>query len=144
MNKDVLISIHSLQTLDGQDNDGPELITEGCYDFAPDGIRFSYMESELTGLDGTKTTFQIQPDEVILSRRGAVNAQMVFHRGEKRNFRYHTGLGSINMGVNTHRLDCRMDEHGGQMEIEYDLNIEQSFLSRNKFIINVREKELKS
>ena len=144
MNKDVLISIHSIQNLDGQDSDGPELITQGSYDFAPDGIRFSYMESELTGLDGTKTTFHILPDEVILSRRGAVNAQMIFHPGEKRSFRYQTGVGALSMGVSTHRLDCRLDEHGGSMEIEYDLNVEQSFLSRNKFIINVREKELKS
>ena len=144
MNKDVLISICSMQNLDGQDNDGPELITQGSYDYAPDGIRFSYMESELTGLDGTKTTFHVLPDEVILSRRGAVNAQMVFHRGEKRSFRYQTGVGALDMGVDTHRLEWKMDEHGGHMEIEYDLNVEQSFLSRNKFIINVREKELKS
>ena len=37
-----------------------------------------------------------------------------------------------------------MGEHGGDAEIEYDLNFNQSYLSRNRFIINVREKELKS
>lgn len=144
MSKDVLISIQSVQNLDGRDNDGLELITQGSYDYASDGIRFSYMESELTGLDGTQTTFQIFPEEVILSRRGTVNAQMVFRRGEKRSFRYRTQLGALNMSLNTHRLEYMLDEHGGNMEIEYDLNFEQSFLSRNKFIINVREKELKS
>lgn len=144
MSKDVIISIQSMQNLDGQDSEGPELITQGDYDFAQDGVRFSYMESQLTGLEGTKTTFLILPEEVILSRRGSVNAQMVFHEGEKRNFRYQTSAGSLGMGVNTHRLNCMMGEHGGSLEIEYDLHVEQSFLSRNKFIINVREKELKS
>ena len=144
MSKDVLISIQSVQNLDGRDNDGLELITQGSYDYASDGIRFSYMESELTGLDGTRTTFQIFPEEVILSRRGAVNTQMVFRRGEKHSFRYRTQMGALSMSLNTHRLEYALDEHGGNMEIEYDLNFEQSFLSRNKFIINVREKELKS
>lgn len=144
MSKDVLISIQSVQNLDGRDSDGPELITHGIYDYASDGIRLSYMESELTGLDGTRTTFQIFPEEVVLSRQGAVNAQMVFRQGQKRTFRYRTQMGALFMSLNTHRLECALDEHGGNMEIEYDLNFEQTFLSRNKFIINVREKELKS
>lgn len=137
MSKDVLISIQSVQNLDGWNSDGAELITHGSYDYASDGIRFSYMESELTGLDGTKTTFLIFPEEVILSRQGTVNAQMVFRRGEKRSFRYRTQMGALSMSLNTHRLEYALDEHGGNMEIEYDLNFEQSFLSRNKFIINV-------
>lgn len=137
MSKDVMISIQSLQNLDGRDEEGPELITQGSYDYAADGIRFSYMESELTGLDGTRTTFQVFPEEVILSRQGAVNAQMVFHRGEKRAFQYRTQLGTLRMCLNTHRLECGLDAWGGSLEIEYDLNFDQAFLSRNKFIIHV-------
>ena len=144
MNKDVLITIHSIQNIDGQDCDGMELITQGTYEYAPDGARFSYMESELTGLEGTRTDFHIKPEEVILSRRGSVNAQMVFRRGEKQKFRYQTEIGALSMGLNTHRLECAMDEHGGDMEIEYDLHFNQSFLSHNRFIINVREKGWKS
>lgn len=144
MSKEVLISIHSVQNVDGRDSDGPELITQGTYSYAMDGIVFSYLESELTGLDGTKTTFRVLPGEVTLTRKGTVNAQMVFSRGEKRDFRYQTAIGALNMGVDTHRLEYMLDEHGGNMEIEYDLHVEQSFLSRNKFIIKVREKELKS
>lgn len=144
MNKDVLITIHSIQNIDGRDCDGPELITQGTYEYAQDGARLSYMESELTGLDGTRTDLQIKPEEIILSRRGSVNAQMIFRRGEKQKFRYQTAFGSMNLGLDTHRLESSMGEHGGDAEIEYDLNFNQSYLSRNRFIINVREKELKS
>jgi len=142
--KDVLITINSIQNLDGEDRFGPELITQGTYDYAADGARFAYMESPLTGLDGTRTQFHLRPDEVVMSRRGAVNAQLVFHQGENNRFLYHTPYGALTMGVNTHRLEWRMDEHGGEMEIEYDLDVETSHISRNKFKINVREKELKS
>ena len=144
MNKDVLITIHSIQNIDGCDCDGPELVTQGTYEYAPDGARFSYMESELTGLEGTRTAFHVKPEEVILSRRGSVNAEMVFRRGEKQKFRYQTDFGALSMGLNTHRLECSMGEHGGDMEIEYDLHFNQSFLSHNRFIIKVREKGLKS
>ncbi len=144
MNKDVLITIHSIQNIDGRDCDGPELITQGTYEYAPDGARFSYMESELTGMGGTRTDIQVRPEEIILSRRGSVNAQMVFRRGEKQRFRYQTDFGSLSLGVNTQRMESTLDEHGGDLEIEYDLNFNQSYLSRNRFIINVREKELRS
>lgn len=145
MSKEVLISIQSMQNLNGFDSEGPELITLGDYDFAADGIRFSYMETELTGLGGTRTVFQILPsEEVTLTRSGAVNARMVFRKGEKLSFRYQTEIGALQLAVDTKRLSLDMDEHGGDMEIEYDLNFERSYLSRNRFIIKVREKELKS
>ena len=138
MNKDVLITIHSIQNIDGQDCDGPELITQGTYEYAPDGVRLSYMESELTGMGGTRTDLHIKPEEVILSRRGSINAQMVFRRGEKQRFRYQTDFGALFLGVSTQKLESSMDEHGGSVEIEYDLNFNQSYLSRNRFLINVK------
>ena len=144
MNKDVLITIHSIQNIDGRDCDGPELITQGTYEYAPDGVRLSYMESELTGMGGTRTDLHVSPEEVILSLRGSFNAQMVFRRGEKQRFRYQTDFGSLSLGVRTQRLESSLSEHGGDVEIEYDLNFNQSFLSRNRFIINVKEKELRS
>jgi uncharacterized beta-barrel protein YwiB (DUF1934 family) len=144
MNKDVLITIHSIQNIDGQDCDGPELITQGTYEYAQDGVRLSYMESELTGMGGTRTDLHIKPEEVVLSRRGSVNAQMIFRRGEKQRFRYETNFGSLSLGVSTQRLETALDEHGGDVEIEYDLNFNQSYLSRNRFLINVKEKEIRS
>ena len=144
MSKEVLISIQSVQNLDGHDSDGPELITLGSYEYGEDGICFSYMETELTGLDGTKTTFRIRPpEEVILTRRGTLNAQMVFRAGEKHSFRYQTGIGSLNLSVDTKQLEMTLNEHGGDLRIEYDLTFEHSYLSRNQFIIKVREKEQK-
>ena len=142
--KEVLITIKSVQNMDGVESDGAELITQGSYDYAADGVRISYMESELTGLEGTKTAFLITPEQVVLSRRGAVNAQMIFRRGKRYSFKYNTAYGALNMCLDTRRLEWNMDEHGGDMEIEYDINFDKSFLSRNKFKINVREKELKS
>ena len=140
MNKEVLITIKSQQSLPGgEPEEGAELITRGTYQYGKNGIRFSYMESELTGLSGTKTVFLIKPDEVVLSRKGTVNSQMVFRPGESSDFLYRTEFGFLQMGLDTKRLECSLDEHGGSMEIDYDLDFERSFLSRNTFRVDVRE-----
>ena len=143
MNKDVMITIRSSQSMGGE-TESVELITAGTYSDGPDGARLSNQESELTGLDGTKTVFLVRPDEVVLSRRGSVNSQMVFHPGESSSFLYSTEFGMMQMGLDTRRLECDLNEHGGEMEIEYDLDFQRSFLSRNTFTINVREKGLRS
>ena len=142
--KDVLITINSTQNLDGHECIGPELITQGSYDFSRDSISFSYMESELTGMSGTKTAFCIKPDEVILSRSGAVNAQMVFRTGEHSRFMYRTEFGALTIGLDTRHLQNSLDEHGGDLLIEYALDFEHAPISHNKFQINVRERNLKS
>ena len=141
--KEVLITINSTQSLDGDSCAGPELITQGSYEYGADGARFSYMESELTGLTGTQTSFLIRPDEVVLLRRGGVNAQMVFRRGEHSTFAYKTPHGTLNVGLDTRSFEATLDEHGGDLEIDYVLNFEQSFVSCNKFKINIRERDLK-
>ena len=54
MDKDVLIAIKGMQELDGLSGEGDELVTPGTYSMDGNIARFSYMESELTGMEGTK------------------------------------------------------------------------------------------
>lgn len=138
MEKEVMISIKGLQEMDGGE-DGTELITQGSYSYSEDEIHLSYMESELTGLGGTKTDFLVRPGEVILSRTGSVTSQMVFQKGRRHDFVYETPHGTLTLGLDTHRIFTALHEAGGDMEIEYDLNFDHAIVSRNKFKINVRE-----
>lgn len=140
MDKEVIITISSSQTAPGGEADGAELITLGTYSFTQGQARFSYRESELTGLEGTETDFLIKREEIVLSRRGTVNAQMVFRPGKKHLFLYETPYGALTLGLDTQRIESSLDEHGGGLEIEYDLDFERAHISRNKFKINVREK----
>ena len=45
-NKDVMITIKSSQLIDGTENDGSELITQGKYYYRDGTILFSYTESD--------------------------------------------------------------------------------------------------
>lgn len=140
MDKEVMITINSSQTIDGSESQGAELITQGTYSFTEGLIRFSYQESELTGMEGTKTDFLVGREEIVLSREGTVTARMVFRRGKKHLFLYETPYGALTLGLDTHRIQSSLGEHGGGLEIEYDLDFERAHISRNKFKINVREK----
>ncbi|NCC66780.1 MAG: DUF1934 domain-containing protein [Clostridia bacterium] len=139
--KNVIISIVGSQREQGGYDDTVELLTNGEFFFENGQGSFSYMESELTGLEGTKTTFSFGPLGVTLNREGSVNSQMFFEEGRKHNFLYDTPFGSATMGVNTKRIMLGMDEHGGDLEIDYLVDYQQSVIGQNKFKINVREQK---
>lgn len=140
MEKDVLITIKSSQSLEGETAEPAELISLGTYSWSGDVQRFSYMESELTGLEGTRTSFEVRPDEVIMSRTGSVTSRMVYHKGQKHHFLYDTPYGTLSLGLNTHLLESELGEAGGSLRIEYDLDFENALLSHNKFCITIKEK----
>lgn len=137
--KDVIISIFGLQNLNGDSSDDVEFVTDGRYSFENGKAEFSYLESELTGMQGTRTTFTVSPEEVVITRDGSVNMQMVFREGQKHYFMYETPFGSLTMGVDTMSILDSMGESGGRLEVKYMIDMEHSVVSRNQFRINVRE-----
>ena len=120
------------------DADGVELITSGEYSHQGGKTVFSYMESEVTGMEGTRTTFQVDPKMVTLTREGTMNAQMVFEPGKKHVFLYETPYGATSMGVDTRRLTHGLGANGGDMQIDYIIDVDSVVISENSFIIHVR------
>jgi len=137
--RNVIISITGIQNDANGDTDSVELVTAGQYGFENGESRFTYEESDLTGLSGTRTTFTINPMGVVLRREGSLNSEMVFEQGRKNFFLYETPYGNATMGVDTRRIDTSLDEHGGILEIDYDIDFNHTPMGRNQFKINVRE-----
>ena len=139
--KDVIISISGLQ---GGSNppDSIEFVTNGKYHFEKDRIRLTYQESELTGMEGTETSISVTPEGVIMSREGMMNTRMSFIVGKRDTFLYDTPFGSATMALDTYRIQNRLGEHGGSMEIDYVLDLDHVVVGRNKFKINVREQRI--
>ena len=140
--KDVIISIKGIQGAGPyltDETDTIELITSGEYAYQGAETVFSYMESEMTGMEGTRTTFCVNPHKVTLTREGTLNTQMVFEQGKKHVFLYETPYGATSMGVDTRRLSSKLDEAGGKMEIDYVIDVDSVVVSENSFIISVRE-----
>ena len=141
MENNVIISIQGKQSFQAQEDDTIELVTEGCLE--PDGdegYTLTYQESQLTGLEGTLTTFQIEPDRVTLLRVGEVNSQMVFEEGRRHLSMYDTPYGALSIGVNTRRMRNELGANGGSIEIDYAIEIDHALAGQNLFRIQVREK----
>ncbi len=139
MEKTVVISIKGIQEFENAPRDTMELVTQGWLKQDKGGYTLSYQESEVTGLEGTLTTFQIEPERVTLMRMGEFNSQMVFEEGRRHLSVYDTPYGSMAIGVNTRHLMAELDENGGEIEIDYAIEIDHAIAGRNIFQIQVKQ-----
>ncbi len=140
MEKEVIISIRGMQQFEEEDQDSIELITAGRLSRAESGeYTLQYEESELTGLDGTSTRFLIQPRRVTLTREGQVNSQMVFEVGRKHLSLYDTPYGSMEVGVSARKVRSTIGDGGGELEIDYAIEIDHAVAGYNLFHIEVKE-----
>ena len=136
----VMLSIRGEQYFDGIDPDATELMTEGTMTLTENGMVLAYEETALTGMEGTTTSFQIQGPQVILTRSGTVNSQMVFEEGRQHTSLYETPFGELSVDIQTSVLKHNLTERGGLMEIKYSIAVEHTVTGRNCFKIRVRRK----
>lgn len=141
MENNVIISIKGMQSYIGMDSDAIELVTEGRFDQEDAGsYTLSYQESELTGLGGTLTTFQIEPKRVTLLRVGEFNSQMVFQEGRQHLALYDTPYGALSVAVRTKKMQTCLDPTGGKIEVDYAIEIDHAAAGESLFRIQVRKK----
>ena len=137
----VLLTIRSEQHFEDSEPDSIELMTEGTLTPTGEGgLLLSYQESALTGLEGTTTTFEVRGPQVILSRTGSVNSQMVFEEGKQHTSLYETPFGELAIDVQTSRLRHSLTERGGLMDLRYSISVDHSVTGRNAFRIRVKRK----
>lgn len=136
--KDVIISVKGLLGTT-EDGDDIELVTDGKYSFKDGKAEFEYMESELTGMEGTKTSFTVSPNCVMITRKGTVTMQMMFEEGRKNYFAYKTPFGAMTMGIDAYSINSRLDDDGGCLEVKYLLDMSNSMVTRNTFNIDIRK-----
>jgi len=136
----VLLSIRGEQYFDGIDPDATELMTEGTMELTEEGMVLSYRETELTGMEGTTTTFEVKGPRVVLTRTGKVNSQMIFEEGRQHTSLYETPFGELTVDIQTSALKHNLSQRGGVMEIKYSIAVEHTVTGRNCFKIRVKRK----
>lgn len=137
----VMLSIQGEQCFDDIDPDGTELLTAGTMEWLDEGrVLLEYQETELTGMEGTTTTFDVNGSKVTLTRTGAVNSQMVFEEGRQHTSLYETPFGELTVDIQTSRLRHNLSERGGVMDIKYSIAVEHTVTGRNCFKIRVKRK----
>lgn len=139
MTENVIISIKGKQLYAESSPEEMELVTSGTLKRnGRGGYTVSYQETELTGLEGTTTRLHIDGGRVTLLREGNINSQMVFEEGRRHLSMYETPYGALSIGVNTRRMRSTLGEAGGDLEIDYAIEIDNLVAGQNLFRMNVK------
>lgn len=132
------MTIQGVQRIEGDEPHQLELTTDGTMITETDRYVVSYTESELTGLEGTVTTFEVWSNKVVLTRAGVVNSRMVFDPGTVDKSLYDMGFGALLMEVRARRIEVALNENGGHFDIDYTVRMEQSYAGRMHYHIDVK------
>lgn len=136
--KKALISVWSKQQ---DDNDAVEVVTPGKF-YKEDCTYYAeYDETEISGMEGTTTTLQINQDELMLIREGTTSAKMEFKNDEQCISLYNTPYGMLELSIQTKNLKTAIDDCGGEIYIDYNIGVtgQKPQATQLKIKINVNE-----
>lgn len=131
--KDVIITIASRQKFEGCEPDQIDLITAGRLYRRGGKYFISYEESELTGMEGTRTTLKLEDRQVTMTRTGTYPSQMLFAENKRHVGLYQTEAGSLAVSTHTSHLVNTIGENGGSLAIDYTVEIDSSLAGRHRF-----------
>lgn len=119
MSKKAIISICSTQDIGEEEK--IEVVTVG--EFSNDGDEFiaTYDETEISGMEGTKTTLKIKGNKVVLHREGTTSTKMEFQKDNTAVALYNTPYGMLELKTSTKELELDINENGGNISIKYHL-----------------------
>lgn len=119
MSKKAIISICSTQDIGEKEK--IEVVTVGEFSINGDEFIATYDETEISGMEGTKTTLTIKGDKVVLHREGTTSTKMEFQKDNTQVALYNTPYGMLELKTSTKELDLDVNEKGGNISIKYHL-----------------------
>lgn len=138
MDNKVLISVKTTQYIDGQPEE-IELITEGIYYRDDNKYIAEYDESEISGMEGTKTLLEINDDSVAILRNGTTTSNLVFKMGLNHVSLYNTPYGALEVTIKPKKVDINMDDRGGIVKLEYRMETMGIGQIENELELNIKE-----
>lgn len=140
MKQMVMLSLHSVQRYEEQEAEELELVTEGTMEFRDGGWDISYVETELTGMEGVTTTFRVEKDQLILKRTGQLRSEMLFRLGYAHDSLYQMPFGAFLMRVETLSLFYDIVPEGGSIDLCYRVTIENTQTGTVEYHMDIRAK----
>lgn len=141
MTKEVLIAIRGMQFEGATDPESIEVIQKGQY-YQRNGSHYLVYEEpvEESG-DRILNRIKFKNGEVQVTKKGAVNTMLSFRQNEKNMTNYATPFGNLIMGINTQKIDLKMNESKLEILVDYALDINYEFVADCK--INITATSLK-
>ncbi len=139
MTKEVLVSLVGNQSADGQQNN-IELVTIASY-YKRNGHHF-ILYDEVPEDDGKliKNTLRFNELFFEMTKKGSVNAQMLFNPNESNATYYTTPAGLMNIETTTTEYILVEEKDYIEVYIRYILEINHSYSSENEILLRVSSK----
>lgn len=139
MKQNVIIEINS-NILSGGENEKINVTTRG-HRLVKDGvIHLSYKETDQSGYDGNSVLLKIDGEkQVTINRMGSARSQMIIESGRRHQMSYQTPFGATVMGITGGAIRLFKEKEGQNIEINYELDINQELVSKNHLLIKVKE-----
>ncbi len=138
MKQAVMLSIRGRQSYQDQEPEIIELVTEGSMELSDGGWNISYEESELTGLEGVVTTFRVEPHQIVLTRTGKLNSQMIFQEGMVHESLYQADFGALMISVMATKISGDITPNGGVIDLVYKIEIEQMAMGTIDYHLDIK------
>lgn len=138
MKKKAIISVSSSRE---NDKDKIEVVTPGKFYKRDSSYYAEYAETEVSGMEGTDTTFKIDNNNFSLIRIGSTNASMDFNKERYSMSIYDTPYGALELRIKTNKLKIDISENGGNVFIDYNLSVSGQKYQNTKLKINIKIEE---
>lgn len=134
LKKDVWLTILSIQQFEGCDEEQVDLVTAAKL-YERGGKYFVvYDESELTGLEGTRTTLKMDGKDVSLLRTGTCPSHMLFVENQRHVGLYQTPVGgTLTIATHTSHIRNTIGENGGELIIDYTVEVDNCVMGETHF-----------
>ncbi len=123
MKKKALIHVLSSVPDAKEKSDSIEVVTPGKFYKKDKSYYAVYEETAISGMEGTTTTLRIGEEKFSLIRMGSTSTKMDFALDEKNISMYSTPYGTLEININTKKLDINVDDNGGRIYIDYIMSV---------------------
>lgn len=133
---DALITIIGKQRSFGDTEDDIIEVTAVGNFYEKEDAYYLFYEEQLEGYEGiSRSRLKIQPNHVEMTKKGAMENHMVFELGKKTNSMYRTEYGLIEMGMDTDRVDMKLENGVLELHLHYVMEMNCALVGENTLYI---------
>lgn len=125
MTGDVLISVKGMHMLNSEQEEEIEVTSAGKYYFRNGRHYVLYEEITEDGQAVIKNRVKLSKDCLEVQKKGPVNSNMIFRRGEKSTSWYGTPFGEMLIGIEV--TDMQFAEQEDQIEVKVEYVLEMNY-----------------
>ena len=138
--KKVMVTVKTILT-DGDQSDKMELTAEGEFSIKDGSYLIKYQDMFLSGPEQPITTrIKVSKDNAVtVTRTGAYKSRSVIEQNKRCQSLYATPYGNMTMGFFGKKIENRLNDSGGELELVYTVDVNNSEINRNEMFIKIKE-----